>query len=98
MPRGGSRYFLYKTGPFHYINRRDRLTGYGGRPFFEGRGQKMSQMMPEGEEIRKAIKWISDNLEEGKTKSKLIEEAALKYDLSPAQTDFLINFFSKKKA
>jgi hypothetical protein len=30
-------------------------------------GEKtMSQLMPEGEEIRKAIKWISDNLNEGK--------------------------------
>ncbi len=57
----------------------------------------MSQTMPEGEEIRRAIKWISANLEEGKKKSKLIEEAALKFDLSPAQTDFLMNFFSKKQ-
>jgi hypothetical protein len=55
----------------------------------------MSQIQPEGEEIRKAIKWISDNLNEGKKKSKLIEEAAIKFDLSPAQTDFLMNFFSK---
>ena len=52
-------------------------------------------VQPEGEEIRKAIKWISDNLEEGKSKSKLIEEAALKFDLSPIQADFLLNFFSK---
>ena len=58
----------------------------------------MSQMQPEGEEIRKAIKWISANMEEGKKKSKLIEEAAIKFDLSPAQTDFFINFFSKKPA
>jgi hypothetical protein len=58
----------------------------------------MSQIQPEGEEIRKAIKWISANLEEGKKKSQLIEEAALKFDLSPAQTDFLLNFFSKKPA
>ncbi|HNQ02139.1 MAG TPA: hypothetical protein PLQ15_09980 [Syntrophales bacterium] len=57
----------------------------------------MSQIMPEGEEIRRAIKWISDNLDSGKTKAKLIEEAALKFDLSPAQTDFLMNFFSKKQ-
>lgn len=55
----------------------------------------MSQIQPEGEEIRKAIKWISDNLNEGKKKGKLIEEAAIKFDLSPAQTDFLMNFFSK---
>jgi hypothetical protein len=65
--------------------------------FFRGGEQIMSQIQPEGEEIRKAIKWISANLEEGKTKSKLIEEAALKFDLSPAQTDFLFNFFSKKQ-
>ena len=37
----------------------------------------MSQIQPEGEEIRKAIKWISDNLNEGKKKSKLVEEADL---------------------
>jgi hypothetical protein len=39
----------------------------------------------------------SANLEEGKKRSKLIEEAAIKFDLSPAQTDFLVNFFSKKQ-
>jgi hypothetical protein len=74
-----------------------QLTGANPdcRPFFKGRGKKMSQIQPEGEEIRKAIKWISDNLNEGKKRSKLIEEAAIKFDLSPAQTDFLMNFFSK---
>ena len=70
-----------------------------GRPvIFSGEGSRLClRFIPEGEEIRKAIKWISVNLEEGKTKSKLIEEAALKFDLSPAQTDFLFNFFSKKQ-
>jgi hypothetical protein len=66
--------------------------------FSRGGEQIMSQIQPEGEEIRKAIKWISANLEEGKKKSQLIEEAALKFDLSPAQTDFLLNFFTKKPA
>jgi hypothetical protein len=28
--------------------------------------------------------------------SKLVEEAALKFDLSPQQTDFLYNFFTRK--
>jgi hypothetical protein len=76
-----------------------QLTGANRdcRPFLKGRGKKMSQIQPEGEEIRKAIKWISDNLNEGKKKSKLIEEAAVRFDLSPAQTDFLMNFFSKKQ-
>jgi len=81
-----SLYWLQLTG-----------TDRGCQPFLKGRGKKMSQIQPEGEEIRKAIKWISANLDEGKKKSKLIEEAAIKFDLSPAQTDFLMNFFSKKQ-
>lgn len=54
--------------------------------------------MPEGDEIRNAIKWISMNLEENANQSinKLIEKAALKYDLSPADSEFLMNFFRKK--
>lgn len=55
-------------------------------------------MMPEGEEIRKAIKWISDvrETEQGKSINKLIQEASLKFDLSPQQSEFLFNFFHKK--
>jgi hypothetical protein len=55
-------------------------------------------MMPEGEEIRKAIKWISDarETEQGKSINKLIQEASLKFDLSPQQNEFLLNFFHKK--
>ncbi len=58
----------------------------------------MASMMPEGEEIRKAIKWISEMRESQPDRklSKLVEEAALKFDLSPQQTDFLYNFFTKK--
>ncbi len=58
----------------------------------------MSTIMPEGEEIRSAIKWISMNLEEdpGQSVNKLIEKAVFKYDLSPADNEFLFNFFKKK--
>ena len=58
----------------------------------------MSSMMPEGEELRKAVKWISENRElyPDKKLSKMIEEAAVKFDLSPQQTDFLYGFFRKK--
>jgi hypothetical protein len=87
--------FPLQNGVFSLYWHRRQSPVNGCRPFLKGRGKKMSQIQPEGEEIRKAIKWISDNLNEGKKKSKLIEEAAIKYDLSPAQTDFLMNFFSK---
>jgi len=59
----------------------------------------MSTIMPEGENIRNAIKWISANLEEkkGESLTKLIEKAALQFDLSPLDTEFLMNFFRKKE-
>ncbi|HPC73394.1 MAG TPA: hypothetical protein P5551_07780 [Syntrophales bacterium] len=58
----------------------------------------MASTLPEGEEIRKAIKWISEMRETRTDRklSKLVEEAALKFDLSPQQTDFLYNFFTRK--
>ena len=58
----------------------------------------MATIMPEGDDIQKAIKWISSNLQDNPNQpiSKLIEKAALQYDLSPMNTEFLSNFFRKK--
>ncbi|MDQ5985556.1 MAG: hypothetical protein CSYNP_01268 [Syntrophus sp. SKADARSKE-3] len=58
----------------------------------------MSTIMPEGDEIRNAIKWVSQNLEDnaGQPVSKLVEKAVFKFDLSPADSEFLMNFFRKK--
>jgi hypothetical protein len=58
----------------------------------------MSTVQPEGEDIRKAVKWISDERTYGaeKTLLKLIEEASLKFDLSPMDTEYLVNFFKQK--
>ena len=55
----------------------------------------MSNIQPEGEDLRKAVKWISDERTYGDEKPlfKLIEEASLKFDLSPLDTEYLINFF-----
>ncbi len=51
-------------------------------------------IQPEGEALRKAVKWIS---EERKFKPeinlhKLIEEACIKFNLSPKDGDFLARF------
>ena len=55
--------------------------------------------MPEGEDIKRAIKWISLRREEmpGMPTAKLIEEAAFKFDLSPLDQEFLAGFFRAKK-
>jgi len=59
----------------------------------------MPTVMPEGENLRKAIKWISSMREEKKDQvplAKLVEEASLKFDLSPVDQEFLFGFFRKK--
>ena len=56
-------------------------------------------ILPEGEQLRKAVKWISDELGDtpGTTLGKLIGDASLKFDLPPNDADFLIRFFAEKK-
>jgi hypothetical protein len=51
--------------------------------------------MPEGEFLRRAIKWISEERQSPQSPSllKLIEEAGKQYNLSPKECDFLIHFF-----
>lgn len=54
----------------------------------------MTTIMPESENVQKAIKWVSANLEENNQPlQKLVEKAVFKFDLSPKDTDFLTGFF-----
>jgi hypothetical protein len=59
----------------------------------------MSDPLSQGEHIRKAIKWISENLKEDPEQSvkKLINEAILRFDLSPGDSEFLMNFYREEK-
>jgi hypothetical protein len=54
-------------------------------------------ILPEGESVRKAVKWISEALKEnsGKSISALIQQASLKFDLTPKDADFLTAFYKK---
>jgi hypothetical protein len=60
----------------------------------------MATIMPEGEEIQRAIQWVSENLEEKREQSlqKLIEKAVFKFDLSPVDAEFLASFFKNRKS
>lgn len=51
-------------------------------------------LKPKKEELRQAVKWIGETKqhEPGKTNQKLVEEAALKFNLSPVDTEFLYRF------
>jgi hypothetical protein len=57
-------------------------------------------ILPEGEQLRKAIKWISDVRTEHPEKklSALIGDACLKFDLSPKDAEVLVHFFSEGDA
>lgn len=57
----------------------------------------MTTVMPEGENIRKAVKWISGELQENPNKSlqKLVNDAVLRFDLSPKDAEFLTSFYRK---
>ncbi len=51
-------------------------------------------VQPEGEELRKAVKWISEMRQEGpeQSLSRLVEQAGVRFDLSPKDQEFLYRF------
>jgi hypothetical protein len=56
-------------------------------------------IQPQGEDLRKAVKWIAETMQTGSGKPvmKLIEEASLKFDLTPNDQEFLIRTYTKKE-
>ena len=54
----------------------------------------MTTVQPDGEQIRKAVKWISEEKQASPEKSriKLLEEAGIKFNLSPAEEDYLAKY------
>ena len=59
----------------------------------------MTTVMPDSENVQKAIKWIAASLEENSTQPMhmIIEKAVFKFDLSPKDTEFLMGFFRNHK-
>ena len=56
----------------------------------------MQTIKPTGENLRRAVKWISEQRQERPDEklSKLVDEAALRFDLSPADQEFLLQTFT----
>ena len=59
----------------------------------------MHDLLPDGEDIRRAVKWVSGNLQDnpGQPVMPLVNDAIFKFDLSPKDADFLIGFYSQRK-
>ncbi len=57
----------------------------------------MATIMPKGENLRQAVKWISENRKEDENRSipLLIEKAGLRFNLSPKDEEFLRSFYKE---
>lgn len=59
----------------------------------------MKTVMPKGEAVRQAIKWISAERTEDEKKPllKLVQDASLRFNLSPKDEQFLFSFYSERE-
>mgnify|MGYP006448403919 FL=1 len=55
----------------------------------------MATIVPEGKNVKQAIKWISENLKENQTQKPIefIEKAGARFNLSPRDEEFLRSFY-----
>jgi hypothetical protein len=58
----------------------------------------MNTILPDNEPLKRAVKWISEQLkdDENKPKQLLINDAILRFDLNPKHSMYLINFYKNK--
>ena len=71
------------------------MRGQPGYGTAKGGDMSSNPLLPDNEDLRKAVKWISL---QGEFNLKTVDEASLRFDLSPADEDFLINHFTGKPA
>jgi hypothetical protein len=58
----------------------------------------MSTVQPQGDALKKAIEWVSEQRRKSPDTSvtRLADEAALQFDLSPKDSEFLLRFVKKE--
>jgi len=56
----------------------------------------MSTIMDQ-KKLEQAIKWIDEQLQDGKEIKTLLNEVGMRYNLGPKDMEFLRRFFSEKK-
>ena len=60
----------------------------------------MTTVIPQSESLKRAIKWISNHLKEDPEaqKLKVIQDAVLRFDLSPKDEQFLYHFYKNSES
>ncbi|WP_248340950.1 hypothetical protein [Anaeromyxobacter paludicola] len=58
----------------------------------DGTGEVRSELLPRGQAMRSMLLWLSERRREDPAapRLKLIGEASLRFDLTPAETEFLL--------
>ncbi len=92
-------------GIFEKCFLRDRLHGsiqekkYNGLEITVRGTIIMHDLLPEGEELRRAVKWIASHLQENPDSliMPLVNEAIFRFDLDPLDSEFLIRMYSQRK-
>lgn len=61
----------------------------------EAKEAEMATIMPEGEKLRQAVKWIAAEKREDESRplEKLIQQAAMRFNLSPKEEVALTRFY-----
>ncbi|BCX88004.1 hypothetical protein MIN45_P0371 [Methylomarinovum tepidoasis] len=49
-------------------------------------------LLPEGENLRKAVRWLAEQQDHS---ARTVQEAARRFDLSPADEEFLLRHFAE---
>ena len=56
--------------------------------------ENIMSIQPEGEHIKKAIKWLSEQRQENKNKTEadILQEVSIRFNLSPNDTEYIKKF------
>jgi hypothetical protein len=64
---------------------------------YQTKEQNMHDLLPEGDDLRKAVKWMSAHIQENPDQplNKFVQEAIFRFNLSPKDAEFLMRFYRK---
>lgn len=60
----------------------------------------MATVIPQSESLKRALRWVSENLKTDTDMEKfaIIQDADLRFDLSPKDEQFLYNFYRNRES
>jgi hypothetical protein len=61
--------------------------------------KNMMSIQPQGEDLRRAVKWVSEEREYHSKKDikAIVQQACIKFDLSPKDADFLLRHMHEQE-